>query len=109
MSLYGKYIKEKFNFDIIEKEYGFISYQIQGETCHAFDIYIEPEHRNRSLAQKLFGEVEEIAKAAGCRAITGSVSPKSKEAGRTMLIFLLHDFEIVGVAENTILICKELK
>jgi type IV secretory pathway component VirB8 len=65
MSLYAEYIKERENFETIEFEDSFLTYEIDstGTVCHICDLYIRPDKRKNGkeylkLARQVIKEIE---------------------------------------------------
>ena len=65
MSLYSEYIKERENFETIEFENSFLTYEVseRGFFCHICDLYIRKEKRKNGkeylkLARALIEELK---------------------------------------------------
>lgn len=96
MSLYGDYIAEREGKAIIEREYGFATYYINGPECYIADVFIAKDHRGKGLSVKLGIEIEDIAREKGCKFISFSIHPGSMGAEHSVLILLKEGFRFVG-------------
>jgi ribosomal protein S18 acetylase RimI-like enzyme len=90
MSLYGLYIQEREGFGIVENETSFATYRIHGQECYIRDIFVHPDHRHAKAATTLANQINEIAKQAGCKFLTGSVSPNDPNADKNIKV--LHGY-----------------
>jgi predicted GNAT family acetyltransferase len=109
MSLYADYLKERENFEIIENEMSFASYQIQGESLYIKDIYILPELRGQGMATDLADQIVMIGKEKGCKFIIGTVSPKDPEATRNLKVLLAYGFHLFRSTEDLIYFMRDLR
>lgn len=107
-SLYGAYIKEREDFDIVENEFGFATFQINGDSCYIRDIYVVPAMRNREVASELADQIAKIAKENGCIRLTGSVCPQAKGATASLCVLLGYGFKLMASRENFVLFEKEI-
>lgn len=109
MSLYGDYIKERENKEIIENEYGFATYQFLPEgRCYITDIYIHPDHRCIGAAALLADRIADIAKDKGCKVLLGSVCPQANHSTESLKILLAYGFKLDCAEKNFILFAKEI-
>jgi len=108
MSLFGEYIKERLDKNIIENEDGFMTYVFQGESCYIEDVYVKPEKRKSGLGKQMMIEVEAKAKEAGCKVLTGSVRPSAKNSTDSMRILLSVGFSLLSSSVDAIFFWKEL-
>jgi len=109
MSLYADYIKEREGYDTIETEHGFATYLIQGISCYLRDIYVTPSQRQSRVAWELADKVTELAKAAGCRFMTGSVSLLDPAAERNAKVLKAYGFKYNTQDGDLSLFVKEIK
>lgn len=107
-SHYGQYLKERENFEIIEDERGFATYIILGEECYLRDIWIAPEFRKSGVGRSFCDEVEKIAKANGCKYLTGTVVPNTKGATGNMVAVIKCGFKIHSSTHEKIVLIKEI-
>jgi GNAT superfamily N-acetyltransferase len=71
--MYFDYVKERLGQEVIQNEYGFILYYINGQDCFIVDLYVKPEHRRKNIATELADQVQEIAQKRRCTKIWGQV------------------------------------
>lgn len=108
MSLYADYVTERTHFEIIEKDYGFITYSIEQNICYIQDLYILPDLRQTKLASSLANEVMEIAKTKSCKHLMGTVSPKSKEPETSIKVLLAYGMKLHSSNDQLIIFTKEI-
>lgn len=87
MSLYAEYIREREAgvSDIIENNLGFVVYSLLPGECFIKDIYVQPEFRKESYAERMITKVEIIAKRHGYNtlgALVDLTSPSYKDGFR---------------------------
>lgn len=108
MSLYSDYLKETGNKGILETELGFATYHLLGSECYIEDIYIIPSHRKNKVASELAFEIEQIAKTAGCKYLTGSVNTAIKNPTSSMKVLLAYGFKFLRSEPKIIWFVKDL-
>lgn len=108
MSLYGQYIKEREGKDIVECEDGFATYLIAGEECYIENLYVVPEKRRTHLATQLADQIAIIAKERGCKYLTGSVAPNTKNATSNIIVLISYGMRLLRSTPNLIYFGKEL-
>lgn len=74
-SLYAKYIKEREGREIIEKDYGFITYSIEDEYIFIGDLYIVPEERRNGHVKELTQSLVDLAKEYNKKYLMATVCP----------------------------------
>lgn len=107
-SLYGQYIKERENFEIIEDEFGFASYIISGDECYLRDVYVVPEQRRSKKCFELADKVAAIAKYKGCTFMTGTVYPGANGSTESLKVLLKYGFKVSQTTSEKIIFIKEL-
>jgi GNAT superfamily N-acetyltransferase len=108
VSLYGQYIKERENFDIIENDYGFATYKIINSECYIRDIFVIEQYRNLNIAKKIADEVTEIAKLHNCVKLLGTVSPSAPGATVSMTCLLAYGFKLKSATNDFVVLEKEI-
>ena len=105
-SLYGKYIKERENCDIIEHESGFISYRIRdtqlGLTLFIEDIFVLPEKRRQGIAAEFCELIKSIAKKENCKQIMSGADPTTLNATESVAFQISMGSKIIGVSNGMI-------
>lgn len=108
MSLWADYVKERLGRETIERDYGFISFSFEGETCLIWDYYVVPTERRSRRAWSLADEVCVIAKERGALRLIGFVWPDTVGASISIQAMLAYGFELVSAEGGRILMSKEL-
>lgn len=93
-SLWAAYLKEREGKDVLEDADSLISYCIDGDACLIGEIYIRPEKRHGPTGKAIFGRVCDIARAAGCTKVYGTVSPLDRNAVRNLTVLLAIGFTL---------------
>lgn len=109
MSLYGQYIQERTDRQIIETDYGFATYAFTDDkTVYIEDIYIIPEHRSSGLASAIADEIAVIAKQKGCSRMMGSVVPSAKNSTDSVKVLIAYGMKLQSSSNNFIIFDKDL-
>jgi ribosomal protein S18 acetylase RimI-like enzyme len=109
MSLYASYLKERIpEVEIIEEDFGFITYQLDSHECYIKDIYVVPEQRKNHKASSLADRVTAIAKEKGCKILTGTVCPSAKGADASLKILIAYGMSLHSSVNNLIIFKKEI-
>ena len=108
ISLYGQYIKERENFEIVEDESGFATYKISGNECYIRDIFVKPEFRKMNLASKYADEIAAIAKEQGCTHLSGTVAPQANGSTQSVQVLLSYGFKVARSTNDLIIFVKEI-
>lgn len=90
-TLYGKYIEERLGAKILESEEGFIVYSVNNEECFILEMKIE--NKRKGIGRKFISDLSEIAKAAGCKYLAGSIDLKTSGSSNALLSAMLVGFE----------------
>lgn len=53
----------------IDKEYGWVDMEFEGDVCYVLDVWVNEEMRGKGYGRKLVEEVVELCKKCGCREI----------------------------------------
>ena len=110
MSLYGSYIKEREDKEIIEDSRGFATYQfLDYDRCYIESIYVQPDFRNTNLASEMADKIAIIAKERGCTKLVGSVSPTANGATASLKVLLAYGFQLESSSNNLIVFVKDLE
>lgn len=109
MSLYGQYIRELGQGDIVETEYGFATYFFtEANECYIQDIYIVPEARKQHKASDIAAIIENVARKKGCIRLLGSVVPTNKGSTASIKVLLAYGFHLKSASQNFLLFEKGL-
>lgn len=107
MSLYGEYLKERENKDIIESDTGFATYYFVDNAVYLENIFVTKEARRNGETFVLAGKIIEIAKAKGCTKMYGTVCPTAPQASMSLTQLLNHGFVLDSAANNIVVVRKE--
>lgn len=107
-SLYAQFVEEHRGFKILENQYGFATYNIEGEACYIADIFVTSEKRRSGVARGLCFAIRAIAKEAGCKVIIGSVDPLGKTANDGLKLIMGMDMELTSIQNGLIFFALKL-
>jgi GNAT superfamily N-acetyltransferase len=108
VSLWADYQKERFGFDTIEVESGFIVYDIKPPLASIEDFYVTPSMRGTSLAKRLADQAIKIAKERGCTKVLARVTPGLPGADHAMRTNLHYGFKLMGNHGNDTLMSLDI-
>ncbi len=110
MSLYGDYLVERTNDQILENEYGFATYRFleNCKTVYIVDIYVIPEARVKGIATDMADQIEKIAKERGCIDMIGTVLPSAKGSTASLAVLLAYGMKLHSSAQDAIILRKEI-
>lgn len=107
-------LKEFFEYygnEILEKPYGFVTYQVDGEECHITELFISEKDRGDGKALEICQETEKIARERGCKFLTCEIWPKKHTISHTnwlLLRYMRFGFSVVSAKEGAIELVKGL-
>lgn len=102
------YFREREGFEILGDDKSFAIYKIMGDTCYIRDIWTHPDFRRKRVATELADKVSDIARAAGCKKLTGSVSTTAHDPTTAAKNLFAYGMEITAAAPGGILFGKDL-
>jgi hypothetical protein len=108
MELLKAYYKERFGFDSIVDETGFISYTIQPPICVIQDIYTHAPLRKAGKAWAKAEEVTRRAKEAGCTQLWAEVQTRILNPTQSLKAILAYGFSLVESDSTRIILKKEI-
>lgn len=106
--MYGDFLKEYHNKEILETDKGYLTYQISNNECYVTDIYVKPEFRRSHAAFDLADEITIIAKERGCTKLVGSVVPSFKGSTENLKGLFLYGFRLQTSAPDFIIVVKDI-
>lgn len=73
----------KRNRKLIDFDYGFVSYEMRGDACIIYDIYVAPSFRKKGVTTKVAHVLNDLAKEAGKKVLIGfsEKTGQNKELG----------------------------
>lgn len=108
MSPFAEYHYETFGFGTIERDGGFIVFDLKPPEASIEDFYVPKEKRGSLLAKSLADEVMEIARTAGCERMWAKVTPGLPGAEHVMRTNLHYGFKLAGVRDTDVILVKEI-
>jgi len=108
LTKYAKYIKEKAGHELIENDFGFITYELNSSFVHIHDLWVDPDYRTKGHGADLVGMVIEQGKMNGCKYLTACLQLNSNNITETLKAQLHYGFLVVGGNENEIKLAKEI-
>ncbi len=107
-SLFGQYIKERLDKEIIEDERGFATYLFIDDGVYVEDIFVNKDYRNQGVAKEMLDKISIIAKEKGYKKIIGSCIPSSKGSTESLQAALAYGFKLDSSRQNIIVYIKEV-
>lgn len=108
MSLFGQYIKERVNKEIVENDYGFATYQFVNDGIYIEDVYISPAFRKSGMAVEFEQEITKIAKERGLNKLYTSVAVGTPDCSENLARLIKHGSKLNSANNNTIYVVKEI-
>lgn len=108
LSLYGQYITECSDRNIIETPKGFIVYDIKDDVCCVIDIFIVKEARSTGFCYKLCNQVREIALGLGCKKMVSWIDLRSKTAMQALKANLSLGMKVVEAQNNVLRLERDI-
>lgn len=107
-SLYAQYMKELDGTEFIEHDWGFVSYRVEQNHIYIEDVFVVESERGNNKWEKLWEDIENVARSKGFKRITGSVVPsRANSTWMTKFMFKLG-FKIYSSDINIIYFVKEI-
>lgn len=108
MSLYAEYKLEREGKYTIENEYGFLTYQIDGESIYIENIFVTEKYRLKGIGAQLADEAIKCGKEKCCVKAIGSVVPNTNGATESIAAMLAYGFKLQASANNFIWLEKDI-
>jgi GNAT superfamily N-acetyltransferase len=107
--LYWQYAKEREGIEVIEHQWGFISYKVTDpESVYIQDIFIKPESRGKDKAWQLMNEVIAEVKPKGAKKLYGTCVPAAIGSTESMKVMFAGGFKLHAAIDDLIYLIKEL-
>lgn len=103
------YYKERFGWETIEVEGGFITYSVKPPEASIEEFYVRPDLRGTPLAKRLADQVFRAAHAAGAKRMWARVTPGVTGAEHAMRTNLHYGFKLSHVDGLSIILSKEIE
>jgi hypothetical protein len=82
-SLYAQFVKETVNWETLEDETSFATYEIQRvgpvSCLKIVEMYVEPKTRGNDKWREISNKLEEIARQRDCKTISAQISKSTSE------------------------------
>lgn len=96
MSHFADYYKERFGWEVLEAEHGFIVYNIKSPEASIEEFYVEQSKRGTQAAKKMADEVINIMKMNGCKKVWAKVVPGLPGSEHALKTNLHYGFKLIG-------------
>lgn len=105
-TLYSKYIKSRFGYEILETEESFVIYKINNDECFIVDAFVEKKQQGKG--KELLKNLIQIALEKKCNHITASIYLDDPNSSKTLLSALHSGFKVLRSDANSLLILKTI-
>lgn len=82
-SLYAQFVKETVNWETLEDDNSFVTYEFQKvgtvSCLKIIEMYVAPQSRGRNKWRDLVNNIEEIARQQNCKTISAQISKSTSE------------------------------
>lgn len=107
-SLYSRFIKETLDWDILEDEDSFVTYQIQknkNDKCLKIcEMFIDKNSRGRNKSKYLLEKLKEIAVKNNCNIFSAQISQTASEFIKQRSIHICRLFGMNKIYEDSMVI-----
>ena len=107
-SLYGQYIFETKNKEIVESDKGFATYFPVSDGLYIEELFVHPDYRKTGEASALADQIAEIARQKGFKKIYGSVAPSSNCSTTSLHVLLSYGFKLHEAGPDAVILMKEI-
>lgn len=110
MSLYAKYLLERTDVEILERDDGFATYRFMndGKSVYLIDIFVPKDLRNQGIAAEMADLIAKKAKSEGCTEMIGSVKPSTNGSTESLKVLLAYGFKLLSSGDDFIFFRKDL-
>lgn len=108
VSNYALHVKERHNRDIIETDFGFLTYTIFENECFIHDVFVKEEFRKTGMVRKLTDKLIEMAKERNCSYLAGKVQMSDPNKDEILLHNMKWGFKLHSLEEKAIVIVKDI-
>ena len=106
MSLWSDYYAERFNYETIEEDWGFLSYSIIKPYLAIQECYIIPEARKSHKAIELFNRAVRVAELEECTHLWTQVQVNDRGATRALRANLALGFSVISADNGRIIMTR---
>lgn len=105
MSLWAEYAKEKWNWETIEADSGFLNYFVHEDgSFHISQIHVSKKSRKTGVGRCLIADLKTVASQCNIKSIRAKVWPSDKDATDTLKAAFACGFHVAGSEDGAILI-----
>lgn len=109
MSAYKDYIEEQLpNRFVFENDFGFITYNIEGDLCNLEEIYILPEHRRLGYASMFYEFMSTKALEYSCKYLVGYITIGTNNSENSMKCLFKNGFKLYDTQGLVIKLMKQI-
>lgn len=112
MDIYEQHLLEEHGLSVFKKDYGFISYRIEGDQCFGKELYVVPEERHKGKGLELARDFEKKMFDEGVTMITLDVITRDKAPSRfnrLLLGYCMSGYVVIEAKDGKIVLAKILK
>jgi hypothetical protein len=107
MSLYKEYQKDMYDRNVLENEYGFISYKkYDDSSLYVHSFFVSKQYRQLGTARKLYKELLVLEKPS---LVSAYIDLTTVDPELPLKVFLHEGFKIINANETSITIVKEIE
>jgi len=107
-SLYGQYIKEREDLEILENSHSYVTYKISENELFVYDFFVVKEYRRHGEGKELCRKLEEMARKAGCTYAKTTVSLGVNGVTEALRFQLDYGMKVLSANQDYIVLGKEL-
>jgi GNAT superfamily N-acetyltransferase len=107
-SLYGQYIFETKNKEIVESQKGFATYFHVADGLYIEEIFFHPDYRKTGEASALADQIADVAREKGLKRLYGSVAPSANNSTASLHVLLSYGFKLHEAGPNAVILVKEV-
>lgn len=104
MSNFADCMRERYGYEVIEHEYGFITYKLEGDICRAFEIFVPVEMRGGDAWRELWQELINICVLSRVKSVLGFVDLTKADPTTRLRAYLRNGATVKGAVNNIITI-----
>lgn len=104
MSLYAQCMRERYGYQVIEQDYGFLTYKIDGSICTAIEIFVTHDSRGQGFWQMLWQELLGACLLQGARTILGFVDLRLPDPDTRLKAYMRTGARLKETADRIIVL-----
>lgn len=104
--LYKQCMRERYGYEVFERDYGFITYSVTDDTCSAIEYFIE--EGSRGVGVRMWKDFVEHVRNLGVKQILGFVDTRLSDPTKRLKAYFRYGARIKGISEDVIVIVWEV-